>query len=86
MPRSRVANRPGPSTHQLQFLRFAQYNSWFNGQLFERVAELDDDADARPRLIPADDPRGQRFSRRGGWEPAAVPTTLYAQTNSGRRR
>jgi uncharacterized damage-inducible protein DinB len=49
MPRSRVANRPGPSTHQLQFLRFAQYNSWFNGQLFERVAELDDAERKRDR-------------------------------------
>jgi len=30
------------SNHRRQFLRFAQYNSWFNDRLFELVATLDD--------------------------------------------
>lgn len=38
-----------PSTHRRQFLRYAQYNSWFNGQLFELVATLDDEERKRDR-------------------------------------
>jgi uncharacterized damage-inducible protein DinB len=29
------------ATHSIHFLRFAQYNTWFNGQLFDCVAKLD---------------------------------------------
>lgn len=43
MPRNRV------ETHQLQFIRFAQYNAWFNGQLFDCVAKLDDTERKRDR-------------------------------------
>lgn len=39
----------GRSTHQLQFVRFAQYNSWFNGQLFGHVATLEDAERKRDR-------------------------------------
>lgn len=36
-------------THQLQFIRFAQYNTWFNGQLYDCVAKLDDTERKRDR-------------------------------------
>jgi len=49
-------SEPGPpdpaaerSTHELQFLRFAQYNTWFNGQLFGLLSELDDAERKRDR-------------------------------------
>jgi len=35
--------------HQLQFLRFAQYNTWFNGQLYACVETLDDAERKRDR-------------------------------------
>ena len=41
--------RAFPSTHQLHFIRFAQYNTWFNGQLYEHVAALDDAERKRDR-------------------------------------
>ena len=37
------------STHELQFLRFAQYNSWFNGQLFAVLARQGDAERKRDR-------------------------------------
>jgi uncharacterized damage-inducible protein DinB len=39
------------STHQLHFLRFAQYNTWFNGQLYKHVAALDDVERKRDRGV-----------------------------------
>ncbi len=44
-----ATNPPGRSTHQLQFVRFAQYNSWFNGQLYDCVERLDDAERKRDR-------------------------------------
>jgi uncharacterized damage-inducible protein DinB len=41
MSNTRATNQPVSSTHQLQFIRFAQYNSWFNGQLYDCVERLD---------------------------------------------
>lgn len=38
-----------PITHQLHFLRLAQYNTWFNGQLFAAAAKLDDAERKRDR-------------------------------------
>lgn len=49
MPTPQDSTPPAPSTHQLQFLRFAQYNRWFNGRLFEHVASLDDGERKRDR-------------------------------------
>ena len=49
MQKSPTLDSAEPSTHQLQFVRFAQYNSWFNGQLFEHVATLDDAERKRDR-------------------------------------
>ena len=37
------------STHQRHFLRLAQYNSWFNGQLFEHASKLNDGERKRDR-------------------------------------
>lgn len=49
MSNVRATNPPGRSTHQLQFVRFAQYNSWFNGQLYDCVERLDDAERKRDR-------------------------------------
>lgn len=49
MSNARATNPPGRSTHQLQFVRFAQYNSWFNGQLYDCVERLDDAERKRDR-------------------------------------
>jgi uncharacterized damage-inducible protein DinB len=49
MSNAHVTNPPGRSTHQLQFVRFAQYNSWFNGQLYDCVEHLDDAERKRDR-------------------------------------
>lgn len=37
------------STHQRQFVRFAQYNNWFNERLYDCVARLDDAERKRDR-------------------------------------
>ena len=49
MSNTRATNQPVRSTHQLQFIRFAQYNSWFNGQLYDCVERLDDAERKRDR-------------------------------------
>ncbi len=38
-----------PSPHQQHFIRLAQYNAWFNGELFGHASKLDDDARKQDR-------------------------------------
>ncbi|MEM9175387.1 MAG: DinB family protein [Myxococcota bacterium] len=48
-PQSPRAPQSLLSSHQRHFIRLAQYNTWFNGELFRAVASLDDAERKRDR-------------------------------------
>jgi uncharacterized damage-inducible protein DinB len=46
---TRPAETDALSTHQRHFIRLAQYNTWFNGQIYDHVERLDDEERHRDR-------------------------------------